>query len=308
VIKLINIRNATNEKQWKLRLLSIFYIILICSQVALISDAYSQNETEIHPLLAEGTFFSYTITTGFIREWNYTIDGSSLITHNGSAFYAPQVSSTINIRIEFITDTTISVRYRASTDVGYNVDYTIEAEYDSDTGQISITNGSLSGFSGTVGLFSNEGWINGVSTISEIGSWNVTSEITQENVPIEVIGEYQTFSEYICTSYDSVDGEITHHRRYDSDTGLLLQSSNAISDPFISGLGNISYFVGQLVLTDTNFDLGPPQIINPISIQLILGIAAIGVFGVLYVAFYKAQRKPSKTVSKRRKRGKIKKQ
>ncbi|MHA1927867.1 MAG: hypothetical protein ACTSV2_04705 [Candidatus Thorarchaeota archaeon] len=278
--------------------MSIFYIILICSQVTLTSNAYSQSETKIHPLLAEDTFFSYTITTGFIREWNYSIDGSSIITYNGSAFYAPQVSSTINIRIEFIANTTISVRYQASTDVGYNVDYTIEAEYDSDTGQISITNGSLSGFSGITGLFSNDEWKDGVSTISEIGAWNVTSELTQENIPFNVIGEYQIFSEYRCTSYDSIDGEITHHRRYDSDTGLLLQSSGAISDPFIFGLGNISYFVGEVILTDTNFDLGPPENIALIFVVMILGIAAIAVVAILSFVFIKARRRQSQGVSK----------
>lgn len=288
-----NQRNTTSNQQWKLRVLSLFYIILICSQVMLISNAYSQNETKMHSLLEEDTFFSYTITTALIREWNYTIDGSSLITYNGSVFYAPQVSSTIQIRIEFITDTTISVRYQASTDVGYNVDYAIEAEYDSDTGQIVITNGSLAGFSGFTGLFSNDEWKDGVSTISKIGTWNVTSEFIQESVLIIINSEYQESSKYNCTSYDVVDGERFHLRQYDSDTGILLQATGAISDPFIFGLGNISFFLGDVRLTDTNFNLGPPVNVALILVGMIFGIVAIVALIVICVVFYKKRKRPN---------------
>ncbi|TFH08808.1 MAG: hypothetical protein E4H14_05690, partial [Candidatus Thorarchaeota archaeon] len=293
-----NHRTRKGNQKWKLRLLSLFYILLICSQVTLTSNAYSQNETKMHSLLEADTFFSYTITTALIREWNYTIDGSSLITYNGSVFYAPQVSSTIQIRIEFITDTTISVRYQASTDVGYNVDYAIEAEYDSDTGQIVITNGSLAGFSGFTGLFSNDEWKGGITTISEIGAWNVTAEFIQENIAIEINSVYQKYSYYNCTSYDAVDGERIHQRLYDSDTGILLQANGAISDPFIFGLGNISYFLGEVRLTDTNFDLGPPENIALIFVVMILGIVAIVVVAILSIVFIKARRRQSQGVSK----------
>ena len=46
---------------------------------------------------------------------------------------------------------------------------------------------------------------------------------------------------------------------------VILKICGAISDPFILGLANISYLVGTLTLTDTNFDLGPPENIASLS-------------------------------------------
>lgn len=291
---IINHRIRKSNQKWKFRVLALFYILLICSQVTLTSNAYTQNETKMHSLLEADTFFSYTVTTGAIREWNYSIDGSSIISHNGVIFYAPYISSTILIRIEFITDTTISIRFQASTDVGYNIDNSVEAEYDSNTGVISILNGSLSGFSGITSLFSNSEWKSGESKISELSMWNVTAEFIQDYLPIKILNESQICSEYNCTSYDAVDGNISHRRLYDRDTGILLESLGAFSDPFILGLANISYLGGSVTLTDTNFDLGPPEIID----SRFVVIAAIVVVAILSIVFIRARRRASQDASK----------
>jgi hypothetical protein len=245
----------------------------------------------MHPLLSEGTFFDYTISAGIIRGWNYTIENASIVMHDGSVFYERNVISTIFLRIEFSTSTLFLIEYNASTVVGYNIEYSVEATFNSDTGQISILNGSLAGFSGSTSLFSNDNWRDRKSTISKLDTWNVTAEFVQEDALTEINGGYQRFSEYKCTTYDPVDGEIIHYRQYDSDTEVLIGSNGAISDPFILGLANISYCVGTMILADTNYDFGPYENLILDSLPTIMAISAVGIFVILYISFYRIQRK-----------------
>lgn len=95
---------------------------------------------------------------------------------------------------------------------------------------------------------------------------------------------------------------------HDKDARVLLRANGGVADLVLLGLGNISYAVGDISLVDTNIDLGPPIARPSTGPSNVVGFAALGAFGVLYIALYKTQRsggtskKPHKAQHKRKSR------
>ena len=102
---------------------------------------------------------------------------------------------------------------------------------------------------------------------------------------------YQEVTTYNCTSYDPVDAETPHLRRYDSDTGLFLHGSGGFSDAILTGLANITYAVGEIILTDTSLSLGPSVPAPIVTNSIFIGLVGLGIFLTCYIAIYLSKKR-----------------
>ncbi|MHA1882486.1 MAG: hypothetical protein ACTSUO_05520 [Candidatus Thorarchaeota archaeon] len=254
-----------------------------------------------------GSYLEYNIRADIIREWNYTIDDMSIHTHNGSLYYEPEVSGMITIRLNvtnILPDNKLEivVSYFADTPIGYEIDTKILLNLNPMTGECNIRNGSLIGFEGILTLLYSEENPPPGTVISQLDSLNVTIPSTDIDVGINILDEYQIARVYDCFNYDSVDGRLQHQRYFDEDTAIYTRAFGDIGDSVLLGLANISYVVGLMDLVSTNLDLGVALVvpIDPAAYSAIfVAIGGIAFFLIMYVMFYRSQRRSGK-----RKKGK----
>ncbi|MFO7836587.1 MAG: hypothetical protein R6V83_08030 [Candidatus Thorarchaeota archaeon] len=256
-----------------------------------------EGHRELSEILDENSEIEYRIEAAFIREWNYTVEGDHIRTHNGTLFYEAKVDNEISITIDIVEideRITLQVHYEANTPTGYYIDTSYIVELNPETGYCIIKNGPLEGFYGRLSLFFNYEYPDIGMSISSIAEKEIVVTGFGGKRGIEIMEEYQTAQRYNCSYNDTVDGEVTHDRYYEEDTSLLCRGFGAISDLILLGMANISYAHGFMYLEDTNIELGDPFWVpfDPGAYALpILGVVGIGIFVVFYILIYKAQRR-----------------
>jgi hypothetical protein len=118
---------------------------------------------------------------------------------------------------------------------------------------------------------------------------NITVESISSNHQINAIDSMQFATKYDCIYFDAVNGEMSHSRFYDSDSGLLIRASR-LNDRILLGLANISYTDGTLALIATNIDIGLDS--RFMNISLSLGVLVVCMVAILIWKKWRNSKKP----------------
>ncbi|OLS20518.1 MAG: hypothetical protein ThorAB25_28110 [Candidatus Thorarchaeota archaeon AB_25] len=280
-----------------LRILQCFFLLTLVVSLFMLSGTLSLGFQRTTQNISNTNFMEYEVNCSIIVLWNYTMNDEDVISYPGDVIY--DVGTFSQILIKIMLSSTVDrdwissvIQYQVYSQLEYNLSYQVSGQYSLTTGDYTPEEDSFVGQLLVFRLF-DSGGLSTDSVMSSLGTLSVTGEymgMTEWKYQDE---NWQNVRRYNCEFNHIVDGEVSHTRYYDEDSGLLLWARGGISDYVLLGLVNISYVVGELALIDTSIDLGLSHA-NPVLFSPpLVGIGALVVFLACYVTVYRIQRPSS---------------
>lgn len=280
-----------------LRILLCFCLLSPVAPSFMLSGILNSKLQQTAQNISSDDFMEYEVNCSIIVLWNYTMNNEDIISYPGDVIYKVGAFTQIRIKITLSSMLdqewkSVVIQYLVHSQLEYNISYQASGQYSLNTGDYTPEEGSFEGQLFVFRLYDSD--VLGTDfTISSLGTLSVTGEYKGMIEWRYQDENWQNARRYNCVFNHIVDGEVSHTRYYDENSDLLLWARGGISDYVLFGLVNISYVVGELVLVDTNIDLGSSHGAPVLFSLPLVGVGALVVFLACYVTVYRIQRPPS---------------